>query len=183
MIEAFGSDLQPYIVQGVPKDLASAEALAQYDRYQFEWWALSLVDARPARDRRKGADAGIDGYINFFDDNGGKPRRIVVQVKSGRVNRGMVATLKGDMEREKADLALFITLNEPTEPMRQEAVSAGIYQPECFPDKRYQRVQILTIQELLSGTTADYPRMGIEATFNKAKRQRRRKGRQAPLRR
>ena len=181
LIEAFGSELRPYVVQGVPKDLASANALAQHDRYQFEWWALSLVDARPARDRRKGADSGIDGYINFFDDNGGKPRRIVIQVKSGRVNRGMVATLKGDMERENADIALFITLNEPTEPMRQEALSAGIYEPKRFPDKQYQRVQILTVGDLLSGTEADYPRMGIDATFSKAHRQRRRRGRQAPL--
>ena len=179
--DTFGNDLREYEVVGEPKDAASAQALAEQNRYQFEWWALSLVDARPARDRRKGADSGIDGYINFFDDNGGKPRRIVVQVKSGRVNRGMVATLKGDMERENADIALFITLNEPTEPMRQEALSAGIYEPKRFPDKQYQRVQILTVQELLSGTEADYPRMGIDATFSKAHRQRRRRGRQVPL--
>ena len=179
--DTFGSDLREYEVIGEPKDVASAQALADQNRHQFEWWALSLVDARPARDRRKRADSGIDGYINFFDDNGGKPRRIVVQVKSGRVNRGMVATLKGDMERENADLALFITLNEPTEPMRQEALSAGIYEPKRFPDKQYQRVQILTVEELLSGTVADYPRMGIDATFSKAQRQRRRRGQQAPL--
>ena len=181
LADTFGNDLREFDVIGEPRDVASAQALASQNRYQFEWWALSLVDARPARDKRKGADSGIDGYINFFDDNGGKPRRIVVQVKSGRVNRGMIATLKGDMEREKADLALFVTLNEPTEPMRQEALSAGIYQPTCFPDKQYQRVQILTIHELLTGTTPDYPRMGIDATFNKAKRNRRRKCRQAPL--
>ena len=90
---------------------SSAKTLALHDRYQFEWWALGLVDARPARDRKKGADAGIDGYINFFDDNSGKPKRIVVQVKSGNVQRNQIATLKSDMEREKADLALFVTLN------------------------------------------------------------------------
>ena len=59
------------------------------------------MDARPANDKRRGADAGVDGYISFFDDNSGRPKRIIVQVKSGHVNRGMVATLKGDMEREK----------------------------------------------------------------------------------
>ena len=88
---------------------------------------------RPARDRKKGADAGIDGYINFFDDNSGKPKRIVVQVKSGNVQRNQIATLKSDMEREKADLALFITLKEPTRPMKDEAIGAGFYIPEAFP--------------------------------------------------
>ena len=131
--DAFGEELRPYEVIGEPKDLPSAEALALQDRYQFEWWALGLVDARPARDRKKGADAGIDGYINFFDDNSGKPRRIVVQVKSGGVQRNQIATLKSDMEREKADLALFVTLKPPTRPMRQEALEAGFYTPEAFP--------------------------------------------------
>ncbi len=67
--DTFGHDLTPYEVVGDPKDLESAKALAEENRYQFEWWALGLVDARPAQDKRKGADRGIDGYINFFDDN------------------------------------------------------------------------------------------------------------------
>ena len=56
--DTFGDDLRPYEVVGEPKDLQSAETLAQHDRYQFEWWALGLVDARPARDRKKGAGRG-----------------------------------------------------------------------------------------------------------------------------
>ena len=179
--DSFGNELRDYEVIGEPRDVASAQALEDQNRHQFEWWALSLVDARPARDKRRGPDAGVDGYIHFFDDNGGKPRRIIVQVKSGRVNRSDIATLKGDMERESADLAIFITLNEPTEPMRQEALAAGIYEPECFPGKQYPRVQIQTIESLLAGATADYPRMGADATFTKARRQRRRRGEQREL--
>ena len=181
MSDTFGSELRAYQVIGEPQDVASAKALADQNRHQFEWWALSLVDARPARDKRKGPDAGVDGYIHFFDDNGGKPRRIIVQIKSGRVSRSDIATLKGDMERESADLAIFITLNEPTEPMRQEALSTGVYEPVSFPDKQYPRVQILTIEALLSGTTADYPRFGTDATFSKASRQRKRRGEQRQL--
>ena len=178
--DAFGEDLRPYEVVGEPKDLPSAESLALHDRYQFEWWALGLVDARPARDRKKGADAGIDGYINFFDDNSGKPKRIVVQVKSGNVQRSQVATLKSDMEREKADLALFVTLKPPTGPMEQEAIEAGFYAPEAFPDHRFPRVQILTIEDLLSGRQPQYPRYAPAATFPRAPR-RRRQGRQGRL--
>ena len=179
--DTFGSDLRPYDVIGEPEDVGSAEALARQDRYQFEWRALGLVDARPARDKRKGADSGIDGYINFFDDNSGKPKRIVVQVKSGHVNRGQIATLKGDMDREKAELGLFVTLEEPTRPMLQEAVAAGFYEPEHYPGQQYPRLQILTIDELLGGKPAEYPRMGLQTTFRQAPRRRRAEGQQSPL--
>ena len=179
--DSFGDALRPYEIVGQPTDSGSAAALAEQDRYQFEWWALGLVDARPANDRRRGADAGVDGYINFFDDNSGKPKRIIAQVKSGHVNRGMIATLKGDMEREKAEIGVFITLQPPTEPMRQEALSAGIYTPEHFPDQQHPRVQILTIDELLAGRTVSYPRGGAPATFRQAPRRRRSQGRQNTL--
>ena len=178
--DTFGDDLRPYEVVGVPQDPASAAALAQHDRYQFEWWGVSLVDARPAKDRKKGADAGIDGVINFFDDNSGRPKRIVVQVKSGNVNRGMIATLKGDMTREKAEIGLFVTLNAPTRPMLQEALSAGFYTPEHYPDHRYPRLQILTVADLLNGAEAQYPRVAPPATFRRAPR-RRRQGAQSNL--
>ncbi len=179
--DSFGDELRPYEIVGQPTDSGSAAALAEQDRYQFEWWALGLVDARPANDRRRGADAGVDGFINFFDDNSGKPKRIIVQVKSGHVNRGMIATLKGDMEREKAEIGVFITLQPPTEPMRQEALSAGIYTPEYFPDQQHPRVQILTIDELLDGVGVSYPRGGAPATFRQAPRRRRSVGRQGGL--
>ena len=183
LTDVFKDELKPYEIIGQPRDVASARALAlesEHDgRYQFEWWALSLVDARPARDRKKGADAGVDGYINFFDDNRGRAKRIIIQVKSGRVNRGQIAALKGDMEREKAEIALFITLESPTRPMLDEAVSAGFYIPEHFPDERYPRVQILTIDELLGGKPAEYPRLAPEATFRRAPRRRRSAGAQS----
>ena len=174
--DTFKGELKPYEIIGQPQDVESAQALAlesEHDgRYQFEWWALGLVDARPAQERKKGADSGVDGYINFFDDNSGKAKRVVAQVKSGRVNRGQIATLKGDMEREKAEIGLFITLQEPTRPMLTEATSAGFYTPEHFPDSHYPRIQILTIEELLNGKRAEYPRLAPEATFRRAPRRR-----------
>ena len=169
--DAFGGKPRPFQVIGVPEDLASAAALAQENRYQFEWWALGLVDARPAGDKRKGADSGVDGYINFFDDNSGKAKRIVVQVKSGHVERSQIATLNSDREREKAEIGLFITLERPTNPMAQEALSAGFYEPEHFSNHRFPRVQILTIEGLLEGVEAQYPRFAPRATFRRAPRQ------------
>ena len=183
--DAFGSDLSEYAVVGLPQDVESARALAtesEHDgRYQFEYWALGLIEARPAGNGKKGADAGIDGYINFFDDDSGKAKRIIVQVKSGSVNRGQIATLKGDMEREKAEIGVFITLRPPTEPMIQEALSAGLYSPDSLPDDDYPRVQILTIEQLLDGAEADYPRFAATDTFKRAPRQLREDGYQPIL--
>ena len=171
--DTFRDDLSEYNVVGLPEDVASARALAtesEHDgRYQFEYWALGLVDARPATGK-KGADSGIDGYINFFDDNSGKAKRIIVQVKSGHVNRGMIATLKGDMERENAAIGIFITLEEPSNPMQQEAIAAGFYEPEGLPGNQYPKVQIFTIEQLLDGAQAQYPRFGAAATFRQAPR-------------
>jgi len=170
--DTFHSDLSPYEVIGDPKDLASAQALAEQNRYQFEWWSLGLVDARPAQDKRKGADRGVDGYINFFDDNSGKAKTIIVQVKSGGVTRSHIATLNSDREREKSPIGILITLEEPTRPMLQEAATAGFYEPEHFPGHQYPRLQILTIHELLEGKEAQYPRMAPPATFKQAQRHR-----------
>ncbi|GAJ04958.1 unnamed protein product, partial [marine sediment metagenome] len=130
--DTFSPDLSPYGVIGDPKDLSSARALAEQNRYQFEWWASGLVDARPAQDKRKGADRGVDGYINFFDDNSGKAKTVVVQVKSGHVNAAHVRDLKGVLEREKAPIGVLITLEKPTRPMLQEAAAGGFYEPEHF---------------------------------------------------
>ena len=167
---AFGTELSPYEVVGDPKDLSSAQALAEQDRYQFEWWALGKVAAKPAQDKRKGADTGIDGVLNFFDDNSGKAKKVIVQVKSGHVNAAYVRDLKGVLEREKSPIGVLITLEEPTRPMLQEAAAGGFYEPEHFPGLRYPRLQILTIEGLLSGKHIEYPRLAPEATFKRAER-------------
>ena len=174
----FGDNLLPYDVIGDPKDLSGARALAlesEHDgRYQFQYWALSLVEALPAQDnRRRGADRGIDGNINFFDDNSGRAKRIIVQVKSGSVGVADIRDLRGTLERESAQIALFITLNPPTRPMPEEAAAAGFYEPEHFPDHRFPRLQILTIEELLTGATAQYPRFAPIAGYGRGRRPRR----------
>jgi DNA modification methylase len=166
--DAFHNDLSPYEIIGAPKDLQSAEALKEISPHQFEWWAVDLVNARPAGDHKKGADTGIDGYINFFDDKGGKAKQVIVQVKSGYVGVNHVRDLKGVLEREKAAIGALITLREPTKPMLTEAAAAGFYESKDFPG-RYPRLQILTIAELLEGKKIQYPEYRVE-TFARAER-------------
>jgi len=146
-------------VIGEPEDLAGAKALARQDRYQFQWWALSRVKAKPfPEERRKGADKGIDGVIDFQDRDevSGKPamRRAVVSVKSGHVHVKDIRELK-DIASQHA-MGVFITLEPPTKEMRTEAVGAGGYHSPLW-NKDYPRVQILTIEELLQGKALDMP--------------------------
>jgi adenine specific DNA methylase Mod len=167
--DTFGSELAPYEVVGDPKDASSAEALALQDRYQFQWWAVGLVGGRPAQDKKKGKDTGIDGFVYFFDDNSGVPRKIILQVKSGKVGSGDIRDLKGVLEREKAQIGAFITLKPATRDMLKEAVSAGFYKSEFYGT--YPRLQILTIEEILSGKKLEYPYFLGSATFKRAERQ------------
>jgi len=177
---AFRSDLSPYDVIGDPKDVASADALARHDRYQFECWALGLVDAKPARDKKKGADAGIDGVINFFDDSSGQAKKIMVQVKSGHIGVSQIRDLKGVLDREKAAIGAFITLKSPTREMIKEAVSAGFYEATHYAGREYPRIQILTIEELLSGKKLLYP-MLKQVTFKQAERKSKSRDKQTAL--
>lgn len=55
-------------VHGTPKDVDGARALAAADKYQFQWWAVSLLNAVPYGGQKKGADSGIDGFIYFKPD-------------------------------------------------------------------------------------------------------------------
>lgn len=168
--DAFKDELHPYQVHGQPTDLEGARALAEADRHKFEWWALGMVDARPAQDRKKGADSGVDGRMVFFDDKSLTPRTIVLQVKSGHVGATHIRDLKGVVEREKAAIGVYITLEEPTKPMRKEAVAAGFYEPKDFPQQKVPKIQILTIEEILAGKKVEYPRVAPGGTFQVAER-------------
>ena len=170
MEDAFGDELK-YEVIGEPTTVDGARTLAEQDKYQFQWWALGLVGARPA-DQKKGADHGIDGRLYFHDDNTGKTKQVILSVKGGQnVNVSHIRDLKGVLEREKAEIGVYISLEEPTRPMRAEAAQAGFYHSDTW-NKDYAKVQILTIAELLDGKQIDMPPIQqVNQTFRRAKRE------------
>ena len=166
--DTFGDEVK-FKVVGEPVDLKGAEILAKQDPYQFQWWSLGLVGARPAEsEKKKGGDKGIDGYI-YFHDEPQKTKKIVIQVKSGHVNPGYIRDLRGVIEREKAQIGVFITLQEPTAGMKKEAVSAGYYKLTGGWGQNYLKIQILTIKDLLEGKKIEYP-PEASITFKKAKK-------------
>jgi DNA modification methylase len=168
--DAFGPEIKStYEVVGEPTDLAGAGQLAAEDKYQFQWWALGQVGARPA-EQKKGADRGIDGRLYFHDDESGHSKQIIFSVKAGGVSVPQVRDLVGVLTREKAEIGVFLSFEEPTKPMLREAAEAGLY--KSTDGTTYPRLQILTIQQILEGKQPDYPLHRRDATFKKAPRSR-----------
>jgi len=164
--DAFGEEVaKSYRVIGEPTSLPDATELAKEDPYQFQWWALGLVGARRAEQRR-GADQGIDGRLFFHDEGGtGKTKQILLSVKAGHVTVSQLRDLRGVIDREKANIGVLLCLEGVTKPMRTEAASAGFYKS---PWGNHPRLQILTIAELLDGKGIDYPHPAGNLTFKRA---------------
>ena len=147
--DTYSDDIeQTYEVIGEPVSVPDAEALAAADPYQFQWWALGLVGARPA-EGKKGADQGIDGRIYFHDGDTGKTKQIVLSVKAGKLHAPYVRDLRGVIEREQAALGALLTLHTPT-----SGHANRTRRPLASTTHRgaqHSRVQILTVGELLDG--------------------------------
>ena len=153
-----------YEVIGEPVSLPDAAKLAADDPYQFQWWALGLVGARPF-EQKKGADQGIDGRIYFHEGDNRETTQIVISVKAGKLHAPYVRDLRGVVERERAAIGVLLCLDEPTRAMRTEAASAGFY---TSPWGKHQRLQILTIEDLLTGKTLDRPPAQASVTYRRA---------------
>ncbi len=154
---------------GEPTTPIEAATLAEEDKFQFQWWALGLVGARPV-EQKKGADHGIDGKIQFRDDpKAAKPEQIIIQVKGGKTGVKDVRDLRGVLDREKAAIGVLISLQPPTGPMETEAASAGFYEHKTNQQK-YPRLQLRTVKELMEGKGIERPTSAaaLEETFKKA---------------
>ncbi len=154
-------------VHGTPTDLDGARDLSLRDKYQFQWWAISLIDAQPFAGKKKGSDGGIDGLI-YFRSSAKNTERAVVSVKGGSVGVNMIRELKGVMERDKAAIGIFLTLEPPTKPMEREAAAAGFY---TLDNHKYQRLQIITVAQALAGARPAIPHVDSGIAFRRAPRE------------
>ena len=153
-----------YEVVGEPTSVPDARVLAESDPYQFQWWALGLVGARPV-EQKKGADKGIDGRLYFHED-GTRTRQVVLSIKAGKMKMGYVRDLIAVVEREKAEMGVLISMHAPTKPMRAEAADAAFYESAWG---KHPKIQLLTIPDLLSGKRIDMPAITrSNATFKQA---------------
>ena len=169
-------------VIGEPVSPADAARLAEDDKYQFQWWALGLVGARP-EEQKKGADHGIDGKILFRDDpKSTKPEQLIIQVKGGKTSVKDVRDLRGVLDREKAAIGILISLQPPTAPMEIEAASVGFYEHKTNKQK-FARLQLRTVKELMEGKGIERPTSAasVDETYKKAPESKKKHGHQTEL--
>lgn len=177
--DTFG-EAAAFQVIGEPTSAPDAAALAAADPYQFQWWALGLVGARPVEEK-KGADKGIDGKIVFQGDAAGQFETVILSVKAGNTGVAHVRDLRGVVEREKAAIGVLISMQDHTKPMHDEAVTAGFFESQAW-GKRYPKIQLLTVADLLAGKQIEMPPIRqVGATFKKAPRARAKAGEQGQL--
>jgi len=144
-----------YKVLGRPEDLDAARDLARRDKYEFQWWANWLLGAQNYRERKKGADGGIDGVIYFRNGPWGIGN-VIISVKGGdNIGVQMVRDLRGTIEREDADMGVLVSLARPTGPMMAEAATAGFVSRSAHG--RLPRIQIVTVEDLLAGRRPSLP--------------------------
>jgi hypothetical protein len=93
---------------------------------------------------------------------------VILSVKAGHTNVAHIRDLRGVLDREKAEIGVLLTMQEPTQPMRTEAAAGGFYKSPGW-NRSYPRLQILTVAELLTGKAIDMPPLRqVSRTFKKA---------------
>ncbi len=138
-----------YTVKGIPRDLGGAYALFSQSPFDFERWAVSLVNAQP--NEKQVGDKGIDGVARFPTDAKGGLGRILVSVKGGKtVGPQFVRDLLGTVETQKAQMGVLVTMAAPTKGVMDAVNHGGTY---ALPvnGQTFPRVQTITVTELLKG--------------------------------
>ena len=152
----YGDEIEgTYVVDGIPADEDSARALFASSPFDFERWAVSLVDGTP--NEKQVGDRGIDGVVRFPLDAKGGVGRALVSVKGGKMlNPGMVRDLIGTVQAQRAEMGLLITLERPTRGMEDATRHSGTF---IWPVSRqpYPLVQLLTVGDLLKGQRPNMP--------------------------
>lgn len=156
--DVFGPSIaHAYHVTGIPSDVGAAQALFEQSPFEFERWAVSLVGGTP--NEKQVGDKGVDGVIRFHHTRGKGPAdgKILVSVKGGRqLNPSMVQALDGALTTHKAQMGVLVTLNSPTRGMREIAARGGSYEWP-FNQEKFSRLQLISIEELLSGKRLHTP--------------------------
>jgi DNA modification methylase len=151
----YGDEIEStFEVHGIPTDLAGAHALFDENPFDFERWAVSMVDGQP--NEKQVGDKGIDGRIRFHADKD-KLGTMLVSVKGGKqVAPTMMRDLVGTLDQHKGEMGLLILLAEPTKGMTEIADHSGTYEVP-MTGTSYPRVQIITVAELLAGKRPQMP--------------------------
>jgi hypothetical protein len=153
--DTYGSDIDgTYEIVGIPRDLEGARALFAANAFDFERWAVSLVDGTP--NEKQVGDRGSDGVIRFPVDKQTVGKAVVSVKGGGSVNPAMVRDLAGTVDAQKAEMGVLILMDDPTRGMREAAEHTGTYHHD-LTGRDYPKVQIVTVGQLLAGGAVNMP--------------------------
>lgn len=141
-------------MDGIPRDLASAQSLFDRSPFDFERWAVSRINAQP--NEKQVGDKGVDGVARFYLDKK-TVGRVLVSVKGGKtVNPGFVRDLIGTVDTQKAEMGVLITMAVPSRGVVEAANLGGFY---TWPvnGQSYPRIQVITVMDLLARNRPDMP--------------------------
>jgi hypothetical protein len=143
-----------YEILGIPRDLEGAHALFRRSPFEFERWCVMMLDGQP--NEKQVGDRGVDGVIRIPLDLKGNSDRVLVSVKGGATNPGHVRDLLGTIDAQHAAMGIFVCMDTPTRGMHDAANHSGTY---THPNdrRRFPRVQIVTVADLLSGKRPTMP--------------------------
>ena len=155
---------QDYKITGIPRTLEGAADLWTRDKYQFEKWAVEMVDGFVKT--RRSRDGGVDGRIYFPAEKDNNLKAMKLQVKGGAtVNIESLRALAGIIDEEDYPMGGFITQK-----------TLGRMQKRNFLDfcrtKRdveiggvsYPRLQILSVKEIFESKRFNTPLVRGRAT-------------------
>jgi DNA modification methylase len=155
-------------ILGVPKDLGGARALAVQDKYEFQKWALAMIDAQPYKGGKKGGDGGVDGFL-YIKPDGKKTEKVIVSVKGGQsLNPAMVKDLIVTVDQEGAKMGVFLTLEPATKGMATQAAAAGFFKTDYG---QFPKIQIVTVEQLFGPSNPLHLPWQDTSVFKKAKRE------------
>jgi len=171
LVHTYGLGIEHNIkLHGLPKDVASAKELAQNvegGRIGFQDWVIEVL-LNGVVNEKKVADGGFDGYLTF-NTHAGK-QFALIETKSGKLTVKNLREFVHVIDKQKAALGIFVCFEENvTKEMTKTAKEAGhikIANIE-FPT---DRIQIITVEELMRGKQPMLPGLADNETFKKAKR-------------
>ena len=158
LVGEYGAKIRKtYEIDGLPKDLASAKKLAQgvdHGRLKFQDWIIEAMIGG-VHNPKKTADGGWDGHLTF--EHGGKKEVVLIEVKSGNVSVKNIREFIQVVAKQKADIGVFVCFEDDvTKPMRLAAKEEGYYRKDSWGD-RFDKIQILTVEQLLEGDNVRFP--------------------------
>ncbi|UVT31575.1 DNA methyltransferase [Mycobacterium phage Mask] len=140
---------------GIPKDLAGARALFDKSPFDFERWAVSMINAEP--NQKQVGDKGVDGIARFPLGGKGKIGKLIVSVKGGKtITPAMVRELSGAVEARKAQMGVLITLAPATRGVTDAINHGGVFTHPAN-GQQYPRLQHITVADLLAKKRPQVP--------------------------